>query len=709
MTLQCRVLEPLNATRETSTDRRRATRRDPVPWLIGGLALLLGLVFVGSDLAFNEGKLLAPLDDVYIHLQYGRQIGLGEFFRFNTGDPVSAGASSFLYALVLGLAWTIGAHGSAFLAFAMGFNMLCFSLGAALTHLLGTRLVARPVGLWSGLLVACSGPLLWGTTSGMEVGVVLLLVVASTLVLVHELPGGRFRLFPVVATLLALVRPEGLIFAGVLVLASWVVLWRQWRTTGTGRTWARWLWTLLPALAGLGQLLFYRIATGTASANGIQAKSLLHDRPVFYLSDFLDRAVANLRGVLGAFLGFTNGDFAFPGTLLLAFGGLVYLVLIRRAWRPVFVALAAGLVLVLVSVSTLNTALVHNMRYQQPFLPILLLFAVSGAYGMSRVVSPRLRRPVLHGGLAVALVFTLVAVPTWAIRFGRDTATIRDTDVSVAEWVAGNVPPGASVAVKDVGAVAYFGEHHVVDLIGLGTNGLAAAANNGIGSLYEALRRLPPAQRPDYFATYDTVPGPSIAQLRQVGILEAEPLQTFEVQTPPDLAGNLIVPFKELGVYRADWRLAGSGDAQPVPGQPRDYVNVGDLVSEGEHAYRPEMAQVNMQPVSIVSRAGDVVDSGRTILGGESFTARNLTPGRPLTITARTAMDKVVPDMEVLVDGRPAGTWVRQPAAGAWATYTYTIPGNLITSASPRIELRQPRPLLNPYPVYNSYGYWLSQ
>lgn len=705
------MIEVLNATRETSFDSRSTsgTKRDPYPWLIGLLALLLGSTFVISELASNQGKLIAPLDDVYIHLQYGRQIGLGHFFQYNTGDQISAGASSFLYALVLGLAYAIGFHGPWFLAFAMGFNMLCFSASAALTYRLGSRLVARPVGLWAGLLVACSGPLLWGTTSGMEVGITMLLVVSTVLLFVHEMPSGLFCFTPVVAMLLALVRPEGLIFACVLTLAAWWVLWTQRRTTGTLRSWARLPWTLLPPLAGVAQLVFYQITTGTTSANGIQAKSLLHDRPLFYLGDFLDRATANFRGLVAAFLGFAGGDFAFPGALLLFFGGVVYLILVRRAWRSVFVALVAGLVAVMLSVSTLNTALAHDLRYEQPFLPILLLFAVSGAYGITRVVPHRARRLTLHGGLAVLLVFSLLALPTWAVRYGRDTATIRDTDVSVAGWIKGNVPIGATVAVKDVGAVAYFGEHHIVDLIGLGTNGLAEASNNGIGSLYEALRHLPAAQRPEYFATYDSGPGPSMVQLRQVGILEEEPLQPFKVQTPPDISGNLIVPFQEIDVYRADWTLAGTGDEQQVPGELRDYVNVGDVENEKQHAYDPQMAQVGMQPLSIVTRVGDVIDSGRNIAGGEAFTAHNLVPGSPLTITARTAMDEIVPDMQVLVDGKPAGTWTREPERGAWASYSYTIPAALITAPTARIEILQPRPLLNPYPIYNSYGYWLSQ
>jgi hypothetical protein len=340
---------------------------------------------------------------------------------------------------------------------------------------------------------------------------------------------------------------------------------------------------------------------------------------------------------------------------------------------------------------------------------MFLLFAVSGGYGITRAVPHPARRFALHGGLAVAVAFSLVAVPTWAVRFGRDGATIRDTDVSVAGWITTNLPPHANVAVKDVGAVAYLGEHPVVDLIGLGTNGLAEASSNGIGSLYEALRHLPADQRPEYFATYDPMPGPSMEQLRQVGVLRGEPVQTFTVQTPPDTNGRLIVPFQEIDVYRADWSLAGSGDRQPVPGELRDYVNVGDLTSEQAHAYAPQLAQVGMQPYSLVTRVGDTIDSGRNIEGGEDFTAHNLVPGRPLTITSRTDMNKIVPDMQVLVDGKPAGTWTRPNQPGPWSTYTYTVPGNLITGSSAHIEILQPRPLLNPYPIYNSYGYWLSQ
>ena len=677
-----------------------ARRVDPIEWSVAGLAAVVGLVFVGVNLAYNGGRLVAPLDDVYIHLQYGRQLGLGHFFQFNTGDGVSTGASSLLYALILAAAYALGFTDDGLLGFAVGFGIVCFALTAALTCRLGTRLVARSVGMWAGLLVALSGPLLWGSASGMEIGLVMLLVVGMLLTF-------RSAAGPFVGVLLALSRPEGLIFAAALTFAA---LWVRRRRP------LRALVSLLPFVAGAAQLLFYRLTTGTFSANGIQAKSFFDDRPVFYFSSFLERTAANLHGFLGTFLAFTQQDYAFPGALVVFFVGLIYVLVSRPPSRPLAIATAFGLAGVLVSVSTLNTALIHELRYVQPFMPVFILFAVSGVYAATRLVDqPRSRRLALHGALAVALAFSLVSIPTWAARFGRDAATIRDTDVSVALWLKQNLPPDAVVAVKDVGAVAYLSGHRVVDVIGLATNGLAAAANNGPGAVYEALRHLPAGKRPTYFAVYNTVPGPDMTSLADVGVLADPPLQTFTVQAPPDLSGGRIVPFTELNVYRADWSLAGTGDQQAVPGAVRDYLNVGDLGDEHAHDYQPHQAQDGTQPWTTVARLGEVVDSGRDIVGGESFTVRGLTPGRPATLTARAAVtaptqsSDATPPMQVLVNGVAVGTWSRPHRADTWSDYTFTLPASAITSQTARIDVVPRTPLLNPYPDYTSFGYWVSQ
>ncbi|KAA9155274.1 hypothetical protein FPZ12_030095 [Amycolatopsis acidicola] len=693
---------------ETAEPAREKRRRRPAPaFWVALLALALGWGFVAGSLIWNGGHLFAPLDDVYIHLQYGRQLGLGEFFRFNTGDEISAGASSVLYSFLLGGVYAIGVHGIFFQYFAIGFGIACFAASAALTTLLGTRLISRTAGTWAGVLVAVSGPLLWGSASGMEVGLVMVLVTGLLLCLVAEQPAARFRFFPVVAALLALARTEGLIFAAALTCAALWTLWTHRALSGIPAMLRRALWCLLPFAAGAAQLLFYKLATGTTSANGVQSKSFLYDKPVFYPGEFLDRTTATLRTILGHFLGLGDQDYAFPGALLFFCVGACFLLLERGRRLPV-AATVLGLAAAVVSLSTLDTAIFHELRYFHPFLPVFVVFTVAGFHGLTRVIArERTRRFVLHAALAVVLGFSLVALPMWGVRFARAGAGIGSTDVSYAAWIETHLPKGSTVAVKDVGAVAYLGGHDVVDLLGLGTNGFAKAANNGIGSLYEQLRHLPAAERPGYFATYDSGPGPGMAPLRDTGVLEQPGLATFAVQTPADLRGIVSVPFKEFTIARADWSLVANADIPPVPGDPRDYVNVAYLGSEQAHGYEYLAAQDGMQPWSVVARVDDVVSGGRTIIGGEAFTVDGLTPGQDAVLTARANVRGGA--LQVLVDGAPAGTWRRAPGPAPWQHYSVTIPGNAIGSSSVRIELRDPTPGLSPFPDYTSYGYWITQ
>lgn len=712
---------------------RFSARWDPVALTIGAAALLLGAVFVVTDLAYNRGKLIAPLDDVYIHLQYGSQLGRGYFFQYNTGDPISTGASSLLYVVVLGLAYTSGFRDNLLLPFAVSFGILCFALTASCVYALGRRLVDKSVGVWSGLLVAVSGPLLWGATSGMEVGLVALLVVASLLFFTKEMPLGRFLLTPILAALLALARPEGLIFATALSGAMCWTIFAPVRhrssTRAGGLSGAA--WSLLPLVAGLGQLFFYRWATGTMAANGVQSKSFLYDHPVLYLGEFIDRTMWNFRGFLDVFGGLSTRDFTFPGAVFFVVLGVFYLVTKRALWRPLIIATTVSLIAVLISVSTLVTAHAQNLRYVQPFMPIFGLLSVVGAYGLmdvggwgdaGRIERSRRTVAVAHAVLAMVLVFSLSSLPTWALRLGQEAATIRETDISVAHWISGNLPPGATVGVKDVGAVKYFSNHRVVDVIGLTTNHMAQASNNGIGTLYEALRHMPARERPDYFAFYDTTPGPLIDDLRDSGVLGSSPLMTFDVESPSPANSGLIVPFVQLGIYRADWSLAGTGDQTKTPGTVRDYLNVGDLASEGAHSYAPQLALVGMQPMSVVRRVSLpdgrlVLDSGRRIVGGERFVAHNLVPGRPLLITSRADVGDtprgdqimVLPDLLVLAHGVPVGRWHRPPGGTIWNESSFTIPGALVTGPSLALELAAPRQLLSPYPDYISFGYWFSQ
>lgn len=699
----------------TSPSTDRSTR---APVVSGALALLLGAVLVAVSVGYNRGSLVPPLDDVYIHLQYARQFGDGEPLRFQPGAEITTGASSLLWMVLLGAAHAVGFDGRWLLAVAVVGGVVGVACATGFTSAAATRLGGRAAGWWAGLLTALCGPLLWGGASGMEVGLLAALTTGTLLSYLRERP--RFRATPVVAALLALTRPEGFLLAAAFTAAmAWTLLRpAPGPAARAGRPWGRLALVAVPVVVFAGQLLLYRVLTGTSQANGVLAKSWLHTGFLRQPLEVADHVQRNVAAILASLSGLSGQDVLAPLALVLAVLGVA--VLAARRERVLAVVLGGGLASVVLAVATLTTAMWQDLRYLQPFLPLLLLLVVLGA----GLVGNRAART---GLLAVVLLFALAATPAWALRLGQQASAMREGPVSVAQWIAGNVPPGDAVAVNDVGAAAWFGGHRTVDLVGLTTNGMAAPSLNGPGTLYEALRALPGPERPQWFAVFDRWGGVPVADLGRAGLLGAEPVITFGLAGParPISASapqtcQLDRSCDRVSIWRADWSAADSAQAPdlPVPGRIVDHLNVGDMADEAAHGWTTDPPVLGVQPDSVLDRAvvapGRLVaDSGRHVVGGETFTLGGTVPGRPVTLTGRIGAGPALPGertrvVAVDVDGRPAGEWTL-PDAQPWAQASFTVPGELVTGDRVTVTTRPVAPLLAPYPDYRSYGWWASR
>lgn len=696
-----------------STDRSTSA-----PVVSGALALLLGAVLVAVSVGYNRGSLVPPLDDVYIHLQYARQFGDGEPLRFQPGAEITTGASSLLWMVLLGAAHAVGFDGRWLLAVAVVGGVVGVACATGFTSAAATRLGGHAAGWWAGLLTALCGPLLWGGASGMEVGLLAALTTGTLLSYLRERP--RFRATPVVAALLALTRPEGFLLAAAFTAAmAWTLLRpAPGPAARAGRPWGRLALVAVPVVVFAGQLLLYRVLTGTSQANGVLAKSWLHTGFLRQPLEIADHVQRNVAAILASLSGLSGQDVLAPLALVLAVLGVA--VLAARRERVLAVVLGGGLASVVLAVATLTTAMWQDLRYLQPFLPLLLLLVVLGA----GLVGNRAART---GLLAVVLLFTLAATPAWALRLGQQASAMREGPVSVAQWIAGNVPPGDAVAVNDVGAAAWFGGHRTVDLVGLTTNGMAAPSLNGPGTLYEALRALPGPERPQWFAVFDRWGGVPVADLGRAGLLGAEPVITFGLAGParPISASapqtcQLDRSCDRVSIWRADWSAADSAQAPdlPVPGRIVDHLNVGDMADEAAHGWTTDPPVLGVQPDSVLDRAvvapGRLVaDSGRHVVGGETFTLGGTVPGRSVTLTGRIGAGPALPGertrvVAVDVDGRPAGEWTL-PDAQPWAQASFTVPGELVTGDRVTVTTRPVAPLLAPYPDYRSYGWWASR
>lgn len=671
--------------------------------VVGGSAAVVGLLFVLMNLHYNWGTFSAPLDDTFIHLQYGRQIGGGEWFRYNDGEPVSTGASSLLYAFILGAASFLGLDGNYLLGFAILFGTALLVVAAVLGYALARALAGERAGVWGGLLVATNGAFAWGATSGMEIALLSVLLLGTLLAFLRELPARRFVLTPLLATLAALTRPEGLIFATVITGAVLLELWASSRKRNlpASRAARPMLYALLPVFAGVGQLLFYRVATGTTAASGVQAKGLLY-RPAFYPTEFVDSVFRNLTDIIfKVFSGLGPSNYLFPGTIFFCALGVSYL-LFREEPRWKFAVVAGGaLALALLSIATLGSWRWQHYRYLLPFFPVLLVFMV---VGFRSIAAASRSSWLLHALAGFALLFSLLGLPIWAATTGGASLQVREQQTSIAYWIKENLPQDARVAINDAGALRYYSDRETVDLIGLTTEGLALPNRHGTGSLYEALERMPEKERPDYFTIYkDWFEGLEDSEVfgRRVA--------RFYLSERPGTAR--IVGGREVVIYKADWDKARSGESFPGTGE-KDSLDVADLYSEEAHDYEMELPLIGLEPENVITEDYDpaygssVVDAGREIPGAEAFTARNLSANRPLKIVMRTTNDPF--ELRVRANGEDVGTWVFEEDYGyGWQETSFTVPARFVRSDTLRLELLPPED--EPLQTHTAYHYWFVQ
>lgn len=465
------------------------------------------------------------------------------------------------------------------------------------------------------------------------------------------------------------------------------------------------------ALAGL-QYLMNGALTGQTAANGLVAKSWLYSVPLYPrgLAETLLRFWGELLAV--HLNGGASGGVRFTPPLMLAVGLAALAVLWRRsrAGRVAALVLGGWILGGALMVSTLSTAFWHYGRYE---LPLVAATLVLGVLGGAVLAQGPLRRGgrVLGWGLAAAVLLWSgwSAREAW-LSYALATHTFANQQRVLAAWVAEQVPAGATVAVHDVGAVAFFGGHPTFDLIGL-TGGSAEAYRQGPGATYEWLEALPEAERPGYFASYEETP-PAMAYLQQTDVLGE---RLFSVSVEP--FSRFVSAHDTQTVYRADWRLADAGEqlyqpetiAQAGALTRVDRLDVADLADEAAHGYRwwlrgeaPGFVTEVHQFGYRLDPARQVIDGGRVLNGGETLTIASQ-PGRDLLIVARVNA-RVAGAVLVTVDGRDAGLWRYPAVPGEWQEAAYWVPGDFVSGERTTLRFEAVDG-----GTYEPYYYWFYQ
>lgn len=442
------------------------TSSSPPRWLVPA-SVAACLAYLGAEL-FLVGGLGFPLDDSWIHLQFARNLAAGRGLSYNPGELVT-GSTAPLWTALLSLLLPLPG------------NVLAWTklLGIAL-HAAGVSAawrLARELGLGRGLaaiaavLMLTTSWLVWSALSGMEVPLFVFLSLWGLLLHIRERRRERLRpeappLSIAVLAVAALARPEGLLLLVLALLDRLLVFDREeddgpliWRRP---RLRPLLVGVAFAALALIGPLLAYRWAGGsflptTFGAKGAGLRQMLPN-------------LAYLHTVIGVFFR------SQPFLALLTGAGIVALISRlgtrddpredRREDCGLLPALwVLGLPLAYSLLAPGPTKLMGNFgRYYFPLLPVVIVLGMLGLEPAARALK---RRPL--GALLAGLI---LATALWgftqgAMRYARNVANVEDSDVKIARWLAGRVPPHAVLAVNDIGAIKFLLPNPVLDLAGI--------------------------------------------------------------------------------------------------------------------------------------------------------------------------------------------------------------------------------------------------
>jgi hypothetical protein len=673
----------------------RVTRQRVVFAAIVAAAIAIAWLFVAMTLAHTP-EMGLPLDDSYIYLTYAKQIGRGQPFTYFPGGGYSAGSTSVLWPFLLAPLWTLGARGHALVWASF---IVCAGLYACVA--LGAWRFARTIGgelagIAAAMLVLAIPPLAWCALSGMEVAFAAALLLALLLLLVNAPHDGppSVRLGLCLAAL-SLSRPEAMLIAAATcgTCALLRARYRQWRAAA---------WWLAPLAAPAAWLVANRVLAGNLFPNTGVAKS--H----FYLPGFdwtyWWNAVATQTGRMlrGLFWDGTS-PLVWPRVFAVAYViGSVRIALWARRERRLLVgalAILAPLAMMCGVIASSGLWNFQNYRYIAPAFALLATVAGCAFVPPARLAARA--RNVFTAASGVALAgFAVAAVPRLAAdaRLFAQGAMDTNTQVVALGRYIHDRYPDARIMFHDAGAVAYYGDGWVYDMLGLVTDFQAGVANNGPGARFEFLDSLPPDRRPTHFAYYPM----------WMGTTEFYGETLYHTSLWPGFEPRRFVGDADMQLIVASWDHVGTG-ARPLNDHAGwsivDRVNIADLASERAHDWHGALGRrVFGDPTarwSVVERetlpVGLIIDGGRTIRdGGERF-AITVDPNKPTRLVIRTGGGRAYPpfheaitkpiDLKLYVGDRLLGTLILPPPTGTFAELQYALGPHVFHEARPTVRV----------------------
>jgi hypothetical protein len=474
-----------------------------------GAAALVGFALAERRIAGAWGL---PLDDGWIHLRLARNLAGGRGFGINPGEPVPASTAP-LWSVALAALMAAGLPG---LPAAKALGVACFAATGLVTRrLAGAAGLGPALAVAAGVATVTLTRLVWGALSGMEVPLAALLVATGAWAIARDRPAAA----AVLLGLATLARPEAALLAGLHAI-------------GAGRF----------GLAARRAALTTAVLAPAAAFNLVTGGRLV---PVTAVAKVEGGLLGHAEGLAGAWAVAAHDAGVFLGEWvallfrdhlllpLLALAGLA------RAGRLRWVTAALLLQpLAMALVAPYRGPGFQTGRYSTHLLPLAVVVAL---LGLRRVLAPWPRRPARAVGGALLLIGLAWPFPAGAVAYAWGVQNINAMQVHLGRWLAAHTPRDTLVALNDLGALTYFGDRRVLDLVGLATPDVLPFRRAGPAGILDFLERRCPEYLvifPDWF--------PALAARDDL----------FRRVAAVTLARNVVAGGPTMVVYETAWHRA---------------------------------------------------------------------------------------------------------------------------------------------------------
>jgi arabinofuranosyltransferase len=430
------------------------------PIVIVLISLLILTAFLIFEYHKTDGQLGAPLDDVFIHMQFSKNIAEGNGFAFNANDP-TPGSTSPAWTLLITLPYLVIKN---HLLITKLLSTVFYILSGISTYFLAKEILrSKKWALVASVFTLVTGRLAWSALSGMEVTLFTFLL---NIALLFQIKKKSNILVAGILGLASTVRPEGYLLFAFYTIHSIIKSFRSFSSSRSDKSSINLINLIkmitLPVLVYLAIIVPYLVfsykATGSILPNTFAAQSITDTSLMFKVK----MAVLYLARY-SYILVIDNPVVA----LLLPIG---ILALIKKKTKYLFLLIIVVGFPLIASITAPN--LRHHARYTMPFIP---LYTIIGISGLTWILHKRNRKRlrIRLNNLTVMLIICLMSLIqgilliNWADTFAWNVKNINDMHVKLGKWINENTPSDSLLAINDIGAITYYSDRKIIDMVGL--------------------------------------------------------------------------------------------------------------------------------------------------------------------------------------------------------------------------------------------------